>query len=99
MQDHHGLHQYHQPIDYRMPPPQLLHPEADNTFIYRTKVNVPKIVNFSGDEPPQKGYVSYKDWRFEINCLSNDPDITPNILIQTIRKFLRGTAHVIIHPR
>lgn len=93
-----GLPQYHQPVDYRMPPPQQPHYPEDATFIYKTQLQVPKIVQFSGDEPPQKGDVSYQEWHFEVSCLANDPDVQPNILIQAIRKSLRGTARKLLIP-
>ena len=31
---------------------------------------------FSGDEPPQKGDVTYSEWRFEIRCLQSDPEVS-----------------------
>ena len=42
--------------------------------------------------------VSYSEWRFEIKCLSTDPDITPNVLSQAIRRSLRGTARKMLIP-
>ena len=41
----------------------------------KTSSFVPKIPQFSGDDPPQKGDVPYMEWRFEIQCLLSDPDM------------------------
>lgn len=69
-----------------------------STQVYEVTNNVPRIPQFSGDEPPQKGDVSYKEWRFEVQCLVSDPDIKPNLLIQSIRRSLRGTAKTMLIP-
>lgn len=69
-----------------------------STQVYEITNNVPRILQFSGDEPPQKGDVSYKEWRFLVQCLVGDPDIKPNLLIQSIRRSLRGTAKNMLIP-
>lgn len=69
-----------------------------STQVYEITNNVPRIPQFSGDEPPQKGDVSYKEWRFLVQCLVGDPDIKPNLLIQSIRRSLRGTAKNMLIP-
>lgn len=66
--------------------------------VYELNNNFPRIPQFSGDDPPQKGDVSYKEWRFEVQCLISDPDIKPNLLIQSIRRSLRGTAKTMLIP-
>ncbi|XP_061166813.1 paraneoplastic antigen Ma3 homolog [Saccostrea echinata] len=66
--------------------------------VYEFNTNIPRIPQFSGDDPPQKGDVSYKEWRFEVQCLMRDPDIKSNILIQSIRRSLRGTAKTMLIP-
>lgn len=66
--------------------------------VYELNNNIPRIPQFSGDDPPQKGDVSYKEWRFEVQCLIGDPDIKPNLLIQSIRRSLRGTAKTMLIP-
>lgn len=66
--------------------------------VYEQNNNIPRIPQFSGDDPPQKGDVSYKEWRFEVQCLIGDPDIKPNLLIQSIRRSLRGTAKTMLIP-
>ncbi|XP_060080484.1 uncharacterized protein LOC132559870 [Ylistrum balloti] len=53
---------------------------------------IPKIPPFSGEEPPIKGDVTYREWRFEVQCLTDDPDISDSVLAQAIRRSLRGTA-------
>lgn len=66
--------------------------------VYEFNANIPRIPQFSGDDPPQKGDVSYKEWRFEVQCLIGDPDVKPNLLIQSIRRSLRGTAKTMLIP-
>ena len=55
------------------------------------KYDTPKLPNFSGDQPPMKGDETYTVWRFETRCMisENFPD---HILLQVVRKSLRGTA-------
>jgi len=48
------------------------------------------VSNFSGDD--LKGDVPYREWRFEISCLQNDAEVSQSLLVQAIRKSLRGTA-------
>lgn len=64
----------------------------NDSHIFSKMPSVPKIPQFSGDDPPQKGDVTYAEWRFEIKCLEGDPDISSNLLLQSIRRSLRGTA-------
>jgi len=45
-----------------------------------------------------KGDISYSEWRFEVQCLSIDPDVSPNVLTQAIRRSLRGTARKMLIP-
>lgn len=59
---------------------------------------IPRIPPFSGDEPPQKGDVSYSEWRFEIRCLQSDPEVSFSHLLQAIRRSLRGTARKMLIP-
>lgn len=42
--------------------------------------------------------MSYKEWRYEVQCLLGDPDIKENLLIQSIRRSLRGTAKTMLIP-
>ncbi|XP_033725339.1 uncharacterized protein LOC117315300 [Pecten maximus] len=68
-------------------------PDLDNNESYLVKAReVPKIPQFSGEDPPVKGDVSYREWRFEVQCLTDDPEITDSLLSQAIRRSLRGTA-------
>ena len=59
---------------------------------------IPKIPPFSGDEPPQKGDVTYSEWRFEIKCLQGDPGVSSGHLLQAMRRSLRGTARKMLIP-
>ena len=71
---------------------------SKTTHAYEVTKNVPRIPQFSEDDPPQKGDVSYKEWRYEVQCLLGDPDIKENLLIQSIRRSLRGTAKTMLIP-
>ena len=73
------------------------HTEHETTVI-RSHSQVPKVPFFSGDEQPQKGDVTYEEWRFEIRCLVSDDEITNNMLIQSIRRSLKGTARKMLIP-
>lgn len=53
-------------------------------------------VKFSGDD--LKGDVTFPEWRFEIRCLDDDPEITQSQLVQAIRHSLRGTARRMLIP-
>lgn len=50
-------------------------PEGNVTQYYEvTHAQIPRIPQFSGDEPPQKGDVTYREWKYEVQCLINDPE-------------------------
>ncbi|XP_052719113.1 uncharacterized protein LOC128190909 [Crassostrea angulata] len=67
-------------------------PEGNVTRYYEvTHAQIPIIPQFSGDEPPQKGDVTYKEWKYEVQCLINDPEIKETTIIQSIRTSLRRT--------
>ena len=51
-----------------------------------TTTVVPKVPFFSGDDPMQKGEVTYYERRFEVKCLI--PENPPAIMVQTIRRSL-----------
>lgn len=68
------------------------------TQVCKISPSVPKIPPFSGDDPPQKGDVSYVEWRFEVKCLEQDTDLNPSVVIQAIRRSLRGTARKMLIP-
>jgi hypothetical protein len=70
---------------------------SGHSQIISTEV-IPKIPPFSGDEQPQKGDVSYSEWRFELRCLQNDPEVSESRLLQAIRRSLRGTARKMLIP-
>ena len=69
-------------------------PDQSNIH-YVPTVRAPKMPSFSGDEPPQKGDVTYQEWRFEVSCLLNDDAISHN---QFVRWSLRGTARKLPIP-
>ncbi|XP_041374662.1 uncharacterized protein LOC121387570 [Gigantopelta aegis] len=59
---------------------------------------IPKISPFSGDDPPQKGDSSFMEWCFEVRCLMTDPEMHPPMVLQAVRKSLRGTARSMLIP-
>lgn len=74
-------------------------PEGNVTQYYEvTHAQIPRIPQFSGDEPPQKGDVTYREWKYEVQCLINDPEIKETTIIQSIRRSLRGTAKTMLIP-
>ena len=64
----------------------------EHSFVHTSSTSIPKMPGFSGDDPPPKGDVSFQEWRFEVNCLINDHEISPSQLVQAMRRSLRGTA-------
>ncbi|XP_069107324.1 paraneoplastic antigen Ma1 homolog [Argopecten irradians] len=56
--------------------------------------SVPKISTFSGDQQPQKNEVTYRAWRYEVQYLADDPEISESTLGQAIRRSLRGGARL-----
>lgn len=58
--------------------------------------DVPKLPIFSGDD--QKGEVSFEVWRFELKCVMIDDSIDDSLVLQAIRRSLRGTARQMLIP-
>ena len=54
----------------------------------------PKVSFFSGDD--LKTDVPYHEWRFEVRCLENDPEVPESHLLNALRKSLRGSAKSIL---
>lgn len=86
----------------RMPSPSVnpasMEPALNVTTCNTPFLNVPKIPQFSGDEPAQKGDVTFNVWRFEVKCLELDNQVSGQMLLQAIRKSLRGTARSMLIP-
>lgn len=59
---------------------------------------IPRLSFFSGDDPPQKGDATYDVWRYELKCIMTDLSISQPIILQAIRRSLRGTARQILIP-
>lgn len=73
--------------------------EGSITHVYEVnQAQFLRIPQFSGDDPPQKGDVSYKEWRYEVQCLRNDPEVKESSIIQSVRRSLRGTAKQMLIP-
>ena len=73
-------------------------PPIETTHIHNTSPSIPKIPFFSGDSPPQKGDITYNEWRFEISCLISDSEMLPSVILQALRRSLRGTARKMLIP-
>ena len=56
----------------------------------KTQVNVPRISIFFGEEG--KGEVSYQTWAYEVKCLQAEKIYPDEVLLQSIRRSLRGHA-------
>lgn len=78
------------------PEPQIA--EGSNYFGRHFSSQVPKIPQFSGISTIPKGEISYPEWRFEVNCLLNDPEMSDSIILQAVRSSLRGTARKMLLP-
>lgn len=76
-----------------------LHTSSSSNNVGRNySSHLPKIPQFSGTTTISKGEISYPEWRFEINCLLNDPEMTESLIFQAIRSSLRGTARKMLLP-
>ena len=60
--------------------------------------NIPKLPIFSGAEERQKGETSYEIWNFEVKCLQKSNYFPETLLLQAIRKSLKGTARDMLVP-
>lgn len=61
-------------------------------------IKVPTIPQFSGTTTIPKGEISFPEWRFEVNCLLNDSELSESSILQAIRSSLRGTARKMLLP-
>ena len=73
--------------------------ESNTSHFYEvTHAQVPRIPQFSDDDPPPKGDVTYREWRYEVQCLMNDQEINETTIIHSNRRSLRGTARTMLIP-
>ena len=79
---------------------RLLPPEHDtSSFRYMPVAPfVPKLPIFSGEDTKGSGDTIYSEWRFEVQCLISDPEVTDHLTIQAIRRSLKGTARKVMIP-
>ena len=45
------------------------HDQGEGTNIAGAQMHIPKLPNFSGENPIPKGEVGFEEWKFEIHCL------------------------------
>lgn len=57
-----------------------------------------KLPFFSGDQPPMKGDVTYDVWHYETKCLVSDSSLSQPVMLQIIRRSLRGSARQVLIP-
>ena len=69
------------------PPDPLKNLQSLRSLVH---ANPPRLPNFSGDNI--KGDVSYSVWKYEVDCLRRDPAQNSSLLLQSIRRSVRGTA-------
>lgn len=62
------------------------------SFQFPSLQQPPRISIFSGEEPTPKGEVGYEVWHYDVKCLQRDPVYAPSVILQTIRRSLKGTA-------
>lgn len=72
--------------------------DGSNYFGRHFSSQVPKIPQFSGISTIPKGEISYPEWRFEVNCLLNDHEMSDSVILQAVRSSLRGTARKMLLP-
>ena len=60
--------------------------------------SLPKIPCFSGDEPIPKGEVTYMVWKYEVQCIKSNPELSQVQILQVVRGSLRGTARIMVIP-
>ena len=69
-----------------LPPVLYAYPPAHSSNV--------RLSMFSGDV--SKGEVSFAQWRSEVLGFKRDPSVAPNVLIQAIRRSLKGRASTVI---
>lgn len=72
--------------------------QVPNTSFVASQYNLPKLPFFSGSEEPQKGETTYEVWSFEVKCLQKSPYIQEDVLLQSIRNSLKGSARSMLVP-
>ena len=73
--------------------------DVSTTAASQPQVPFPKISPFSGDEPVPKGEVSYREWRYDVQCLFADPESTlQSSVLAAIKRSLKGTAKTLLIP-
>jgi hypothetical protein len=79
--------------------PKQEEPDTANTVKdFKSTVihNVPRIASFSGD-PAAKSDTTFELWLYEVKCLMNDKTYSPEVLLQAVRKSLKGEAgHIVM---
>lgn len=74
-------------------------PEGNITRLYKVSHSqIPRILQFPGDDPPQNGDVTYREWKYQVRCLLDDSEIKETSIVQSIRRSLNGTAKQMLIP-
>lgn len=99
-----GANAYEVPLDASTPlvPPlsSTPYPQAQSYVPNPPSIHpiLPKIPCFSGDEPVVKGEVPYIVWRYEVDCVVTNPELSPRQILQIVRSSLRGSARLLTIP-
>ena len=83
------------PFPFRPPfsSPRLMNSSA---LYQNPNPNPIKLPTFSGNEPQQKGEVSFEVWSYEVRCLKNQyPEY---MILQSVRSSLKGIAREMLIP-
>ena len=72
---------------------QILNP-VSSTKPEPTHVVPPRIPTFSGDD--SKADISYDQWRYEVRCLLTEGSHSEKLILQALRRSVRGTAAAVL---
>ncbi|XP_060587413.1 uncharacterized protein LOC132742926 [Ruditapes philippinarum] len=84
-----------------LPPPPIPSPPIQYSFSHSNGLQqpaqfssrVPKLPEFSGEDPDD---CAFDLWRYEINCLIRNAVYPEHILLESIRKSLKGKARTVL---
>ena len=76
-----------QPFNHSQPFNISAPPSAETVSMFG---RVPRISTFSGNS--SKADTSFEAWKFEVRCLMNENSCNKDLLLQGVRKSLRGEA-------
>ena len=60
--------------------------------------NPPRLSTFSGEDSKSKNETSFEEWKYEVDCLRQDKEVTESQVGQAIRKSVKYQAKRVIMP-